>query len=359
MPTLTSIDPLAYSDGPVTATVSDEGADGWLGADAALTLSGSAPTMQYRLDGGDWTAYDGPVQLPAGSYDVAWRARSANGVWSQVWTMSVKVDDTPPVATGSVSADRRLTVTATDDASGVAVREYRLDGGAWVVWTAPVQLDGAAHSVDVRASDVAGNTSAVTSLSVAAVPAPTPTAPVSVAPPVVAGNPVVGRTLTATPGGWDQGNLAFAYQWLRDGVPVAGATSSSSYLLGAEDAGSRMSVQVTASRAGGAAGVAQSAGTGAVAKATSRVKVKLDRTPSAGDRTKVVVRVRTVPSSVDATGRVVVRVDGKLVRKVRLDDGKAVLRLAFKPGKHTLKVSYAGSSSVAASSVRKKLRVRR
>ncbi len=275
-----------------------------------------------------------------------------------MWTLSVKVDDTPPVTTGSVSNDRRLTVTATDDASGVAVREYRLDGGAWVVWTAPVQLDGAAHSVDVRASDVAGNTSAVTSLSVAAVPAPTPTAPVSVAPPVVAGNPVVGRTLTATPGGWDQGNLDHAYQWLRDGVPVAGATSSS-YVLGADDVGRRMSVQVAASRAGGAAGVAQSAGTDAVAKAASRAKVKLDRTPSAGDRTKVVVTVRTVPASVDATGRVVVRVDGKVVRKVRLDDGKAVLRLAFGVGKHTLKVTYAGSSSVAASSVRKKLRVRR
>lgn len=358
VPTLTSIDRLAYSDGPVTATVSDEGADGWFGADAALTLSGSAPTVQYRLDGGGWTAYDGPVQLPAGSYDVAWRARSANGAWSQVWTLSVKVDDTPPVATGSMSSDRRLTVTATDDASGVAVREYRLDGGTWVVWTAAVQLDGAARSVDVRASDVAGNTSAVTSLSVAATPNPVPGAPVSVAPPVVAGNPVVGRTLTATPGGWDQGNLDHSYQWLRDGLPVAGATSSS-YQLGAEDVGRRMSVQVTASRAGGAAGVAQSAETGAVAKAASRAKVKLDRTPSVGDRTKVVVQVRTVPASVDATGRVVVRVDGKVVRKVRLDDGKAVLRLAFAVGKHTLKVSYAGSSSVAASSVTKKVRVRR
>ncbi len=296
VPTLTSIDPLAYSDGPVTATVSDEGADGWFGADAALTLTGSAPTVQYRLGGGDWTAYDGPVQLPAGSYDVAWRARSANGIWSQVWTRSVKVDDTPPVATGSVSADRRLTVTATDDASGVAVREYRLDGGAWVVWTGPVQLDGAAHArrrpghgrrgqrlgsdlaVGGGGPDARARRSGRRSL-----PRSSPATRPSVGPsppPRAAGT---------------RATWTYAYQWLRDGVPVAGATSTS-YLLGAEDAGHRMSVQVTASRGGGAAGVARSAETGAVAKAASRAKVTLDRTPSAGDRTKVVVRVGTVPA---------------------------------------------------------------
>jgi beta-xylosidase len=358
VPTLSSVDPLAYTDGPVTASVSDEGADGWHGADAALTLAGSAPTMQYRLGDGSWTAYDGPVQLPAGSYDVAWRARSANGIWSGVWTRSVKVDDTPPVASGSVSADRRLTVAATDDASGVAVREYRLDGGAWAVWTSAVQLDGAAHAIDVRASDVAGNTSAVSSLAVEAAPTPVPAAPVSTAPPIVAGTTVVGRTLTAVPGGWDQGGLTYAYQWMRDGVPVAGATSTS-FPLGADDVGHRMSVQVTASRPGGAAGVAQSAETRTVVRAPSRVKVSLDRTPTAGDRTKVVVRVPVVPASVEATGRVVVRVDGKVVRRVRLDDGKAVLRLAFTAGKHRLEVSYGGSDSVAASSRKVTVRARR
>jgi hypothetical protein len=240
----------------------------------------------------------------------------------------------------------------------VAVREYRLDGGAWVVWTSAVQLDGAAHAIDVRASDVAGNTSGVRSLAVEAAPTPVPAAPVSTAPPIVAGNPAVGRTLTAVPGGWDQGGLTYAYQWLRDGVPVAGATSAS-FPLGAEDVGHRLSVQVTATRADGAAGVARSAETRPVTKAPSRVKASLDRTPTAGGRTKVVVRVPVVPSSVEATGRVVVRVDGKVVRRVSLDDGRAVLRLAFTTGRHTLKVAYGGSDSVAPSSVRREVRARR
>ena len=349
VPTLSSVDGLTYTDGPVMASVSDEGGSGWYGADAALTLSGSG-TRQVRIGDGAWTAYTSPVALPAGSYDVAWRARSANGQWSQVWTRSVKVDKAPPVASGAVSSSRGLSVTAVDDASGVAVREYRLDGGPWLVWTSPVQLDGSAHAVDVRAADVAGNMSAVSSLSVAAVPSPVPPAPVSVAAPVAAGNATVGRTLTATPGGWDQGNLTYAYQWLRDGVPITGATSRS-LVLGAGDAGRRISVQVTATRAGGPAGVARSAETSHLAKATSKVELRMRSA-------RLTVLVSTRPASVGATGKVAVAVDGK-VRRVRLDDGKAVLRLALQPGKHTVKVSYAGSGSVAASSAKEKVRVNR
>jgi hypothetical protein len=116
---------------------------------------------------------------------------------------------------------------------------------------------------------------------------------------------------------------------------------------------------VTATRADGAAGVARSAETRPVVKAPSRVKASLDRTPTAGGRTKVVVRVPVVPSSVEATGRVVVRIDGKVVRRVSLDDGRAVLRLAFTTGRHTLKVAYGGSDSVAASSWKVKVRARR
>jgi GH43 family beta-xylosidase len=350
VPTLDSVDPLAYSDGAVSAAVSDAGGQGWYGADATLTLDGTAPTVEVRLGDGEWTAYSSPVELPAGSYDVAWRARSANGVWSQVWTLPVQVDDSPPVATGSVSADRVLTVSATDDASGVAVREYRLDGGPWLAWTGPRQLDGAGHTVDVRATDVAGNTSAVRTIAVDAAPAPVPAAPVATTAPVVSGDPVVGRTLTASTGAWDTDGLTFGYQWLRDGVPVPGATSAR-LVLGGDDVGHRIAVQVTATRAGGPAGVAAAPSTAPVAKAAARVRLRLaDRTPPAGRRTRLTVAVATRPVSVGATGDVVVRVDGRVVRRLRLDDGKAVLRLAFKPGRHTVKVTYAGSRAVSADS---------
>jgi hypothetical protein len=269
----------------------------------------------------------------------------------------MKRSSTSSSASGSVSADRALTVTATDDASGVAVREYRLDGGQWLAWTSAVQLDGAAHTIAVRASDVAGNTSPAQTLSVDATPAPTPAAPAATMPPSVAGAPAVGRTLVATTGSWDQDGLTFAYQWLRDGVPVPGATSAS-LLLGAADVGHRLSVQVMASRAGGPVGAAQSASSSPVVKAPSRVRVSLDRTPAPGSSTKVTVRVPVTPASVEATGRVTVRVDGTVVRRVRLSDAKAMLRLSFTPGRHLVTVSYAGSDSVAASTKKVRVRVR-
>ena len=73
---------------------------------------------------------------------------------------------------------------------------------------------------------------------------------------------------------------------------------------------------------------------------------------------RATLRLQTTLTSVGATSKVAVRVDGKVVRKVRLD-GKAVRRLAFTAGKHTVKVSYAGSSSVVASSMKQKARVNR
>ena len=105
--------------------------------------------------------------------------------------------------------------------------------------------------------------------------------------------------------------------------------------------------------------MARSESTDVVAQAPSRTRIALDRTPSAGERTAVTVRVASVPASVGANGRVVVRVDGKVVRRVRLDDGRVVLRMVFAPGKHVLAVSYAGSSSVAASDAKVKVRARR
>src|SRR5690606_15144157 len=52
-----------------------------------------------------------------------------------------------------------VTVTATDEGSGVDAVEYALDGGDWTAYTDPVTVsDPGEHTVDYRATDVAGNT---------------------------------------------------------------------------------------------------------------------------------------------------------------------------------------------------------
>jgi len=84
--------------------------------------------------------------------------------------------------------------------------------------------------------------------------------------PVVTGEAVFRETLTATAGTWSPADVTTTYQWLRDGQPVADATSST-YRLRLADIGHQMVVQVTASKPGLEDATATSAPTGPVRKA--------------------------------------------------------------------------------------------
>src|SRR5438445_55625 len=51
-----------------------------------------------------------------------------------------------------------VTLTATDDSSGVASIHYRSDGGAWQLYSHPVPVQGdGSHTIDYYATDLAGN----------------------------------------------------------------------------------------------------------------------------------------------------------------------------------------------------------
>jgi len=73
-------------------------------------------------------------------------------------------------------------------------------------------------------------------------------ATMSSATPEIAGTVRVGRILTANPGGWTTGT-AFKYRWLRNGVPISGATAST-YKVRTADRDTRITVRVTGSRLG-------------------------------------------------------------------------------------------------------------
>jgi len=66
--------------------------------------------------------------------------------------------------------------------------------------------------------------------------------------PKITGLLKVGITIKATPGTWDTGT-SFTYQWLRDGVSIAKATSAS-YKLTAKDKAHKLSVRVTGKKTG-------------------------------------------------------------------------------------------------------------
>ncbi|MEO9323191.1 DUF3152 domain-containing protein [Nocardioides sp. C4-1] len=83
-------------------------------------------------------------------------------------------------------------------------------------------------------------------------------APVATAPPAVSGRAVFGEVLTAVPGTWSPSDVVLSYRWLRGGRPVAGATTTTYRLAGA-DVGYRVQVEVTATAGDGTTGRAVSA----------------------------------------------------------------------------------------------------
>ena len=71
-----------------------------------------------------------------------------------------------------------------------------------------------------------------------------PGAPVAAQPPTVTGTPAVGQTLSCGQGEWGGNPTAYAYAWLRDGAPIAGAAGTT-YTLTAEDVGHAIACRVT------------------------------------------------------------------------------------------------------------------
>ena len=303
------------------------------------------PRLQYRVGDGAWTTYAAPVALPAGSYDVDYRAQGTNLQWSE--TQTLRSRSTTCSRRRGAARGRTVTVTATDADSGSAPVEYRLDGGGWLTYTGPVSVDGrrtrSTPGHRRRRQHRRGG-----QLDVAAEPDPDPS-PSATALPEVTGDPRVGSRLTATPGTWDQDGLTFSYQWLSDGVVVPGARTGQ-YVVRGNDVGRRISVQVTASRGDVAPGVAESAATAPVRKAGAKVTAKAgDTTPKAGQRVKVAAKVGTTPGGVPVTGRVQVLVDGWQVGTARVVGGTASTTLRLHgTGRHRVVLSYPGSATVGA-----------
>ncbi|MGC4747396.1 OmpL47-type beta-barrel domain-containing protein [Micromonospora sp. DT201] len=167
----------------VTATLAgDPDGDGnYIGtATATLTATDTGSgvaTIEYSLDGAEFTAYANPIVVTAvGMHMLHYRATDVAGNTSAEQMSHFTVvappaeDTTPPAAAATVAGERNsdgayvggatVTVTATDDDSGVASIEYALDSGGWTAYTGPVSVRTVgAHTLRYRAIDTAGNAS--------------------------------------------------------------------------------------------------------------------------------------------------------------------------------------------------------
>jgi plastocyanin len=143
-------------------------------------------------------------------------------------------DTTPPEVSAAVSGERNaagdylgratVTVTATDSGSGVDSVEYEVDDTGFRPYTGPVVVSAAGdHSVQYRATDRAGNTSAVESVSFRVVePDPVDTTPPEVSAAVSGERNAAGEYLgraTVTVTATDSGSGVAVVEYNLDGGP--------------------------------------------------------------------------------------------------------------------------------------------
>ncbi len=335
------------------------GDNGWYRSDAVVSVSAvdnraGAPVVETGESAG-WQPYVGPVTVSGeGEHELSFRARDAAGNSTGARTLEVGIDATAPTTslkvargTGVDGSDRAtLAFTAADTLSGVAATAYRIDGGDWKTadGSAIVVTGYGDHTVDYASTDVAGNPETMRHAVISLADVDTVAA---VLAPQVSGAAKIGSTLTSTTGTWNTKGLTFSRQWLRSGAAIPGATAAT-YKVSGADVGKRLSVRVTATKAG-KVGRSDSTSTAPVAKAASSVTATVSRTSvKAGKQVKVAAAVKA--TGVAATGKVAVLLDGKVVKTLSLSSGKASSSVTIKKkGKHTVVVRYLGSAVVAAS----------
>ncbi|MFE9201261.1 PxKF domain-containing protein [Micromonospora sp. NPDC007230] len=141
------------------------GDNGWYKAVPSFTLQAkdafAVASTQYRLDGGDWTAYgDAPVLVDQqGTHRVEFRSTDTSGNVEELKAATVKVDTVAPRAEfsatvgivyfGAVPAAPACTASdATSGPAGCVVSGYRTDVGT--------------HTLTAAATDAAGNVGTAT-----------------------------------------------------------------------------------------------------------------------------------------------------------------------------------------------------
>ena len=148
-------------------------------ATTSTSLNGSLQARWDWQNDGTWdvafsaTLTASYAYASAGTYTVRLEVRDAAGLMDNE-TQSVAVDGAAPVTTASLAGTSgsggwytsavTVTLTRTDDSSGVASTQVRKDGGAWTTYSTPVSVSGdGTHTVEFTSTDRAGNVEAAKS----------------------------------------------------------------------------------------------------------------------------------------------------------------------------------------------------
>lgn len=208
-----------------------------------LGLSASNPNssdpvadMRFSPDGSTWGAwvpyastYGYALSATNGSQTVYVQYRNAAGGVSAAASHSIILDTTAPTTTASLSgtatgcstyfAPVTVSLSASDDRSGIASTVYQVDGGSVTTYTGPFSVTAAGgHSVTFHSTDGAGNVEA------------TQTASFTIAHTMILDSPTsgaVGKTASVTGSGFKSGEVVNVYWDSTTTTAVATTTASS------------------------------------------------------------------------------------------------------------------------------------
>ncbi|TMA00927.1 MAG: PKD domain-containing protein, partial [Methanobacteriota archaeon] len=158
------------------------GENGWYVSNVTVTLTASdgtsgVATLVYRVDGGAWLTYSVPFALQDGVHTIDYFATDVAGLVEPQESVAVQIDTMPPTtaaessgtagANGWFVSSVTVFLNASDATSGIANITYRVDGGPWSVYAGPFVLADGVHVVEFFATDLAGITEPIRSLSIA------------------------------------------------------------------------------------------------------------------------------------------------------------------------------------------------
>ncbi|TFB71956.1 LPXTG cell wall anchor domain-containing protein [Cryobacterium glaciale] len=173
-----------------------------------------------------------------------------------------------PTISGTTTVEETLTATTGDWAPTGAALTYQwlrdgspVDGATDVDYLLGVADFDSVLTVQVTGVKTGYVTATTESLPTTAIAAAAFT---TIAVPAITGYAMVNQTLTATVSDWAPVATTIGWQWLRNGVPIDGATGST-YLLGAADEGAAITVTATGASAGYITETTVSAASAAVA----------------------------------------------------------------------------------------------
>lgn len=154
-------------DSGVNGTLGD---NGWYVSAATVWIQKNgtaAGTVNYTLDNATWLPYTKPIVITFnGTTNVELRGYIDPST-SQTVKYTVKVDCVKPV-TNATFTDPILKLVASDNVSGVAQTMFRVDGGAWTVFSTQYQPSVGTHFIEFNSTDVAGNKEATKNITVKA-----------------------------------------------------------------------------------------------------------------------------------------------------------------------------------------------